>query len=111
MAKTLHKVQEYRFGDRVVFRKTSETTDSPAHFDDNEGEEFPFCVHGHAIRKPEEYGGRCICGRDLCRDCAQNRCDLDGHILCRRCTRTIKDRGICRTHGFWRMLACELNIR
>lgn len=75
MAKTLHKVQEYRFGDRVIFRKTSVTTDSPEHFDDNEDEEYPFDAHGHAIRKAEEYGGQCVCGADLCKDCAQNRCE------------------------------------
>ena len=104
MAKTLHRTRECHFGGRRTFRKTSVTTDSPERFDGDEREEFACCVHGHAKRKPEEYGGQCICGRDICQACAQSHCDIDGQILCRHCTVLIKGKPICRTHGFWRML-------
>ncbi len=110
MAKTLHRTHEYHFGGRQTFRKVSVTTDSPERFEGDEREEFPFCVHGHAIRKPEEYGGQCICGRDVCQACAQNRCEIDSHILCRECTVLVRGKSICRTHGFWRMFVRGLGF-
>jgi len=111
MAKKLERIQGFRVvvdPDGTLFLKRQETENLAGKFTDKETFEITVCVHGHPIRAPQEMGGICICGRLLCKECAQLRCHFDGHVLCKDDALSVRGKWICQTHGVFRILGMLL---
>ena len=114
MAKRLFKqhiytVREVNIGDpQNSFGKYQETANEDQAFLERELDVLPICKHGHVIRNQQEIGGTCICGALLCQACAQVRCELDGHVLCKEHTLNVEGKTLCSTHGFFRVMAAML---
>jgi len=88
---------------RDAFEKVQETYDTDGEFCDQVSEAIPACVHGHAIHNPQEIGGTCICGRLLCKECAQLRCHIDGYVLCRDHAIFLNGKAACVNHNLVRL--------
>lgn len=88
--------------DTAFYLKNKQVVNTPDAFTISEGESVTLDAHGHAIRALQEVGGRCICDRLLCRDCAQVRCCLDQKSLCFEHWEIIKGRYVCKGVHSWR---------
>ena len=87
--------------DIPFYAKTKETLDTPDAFVIKEGESIVVDAHNDAIRSVQEVGGRCICGKMLCRDCAQIRCCLDQKSLCCDHWEIVNGRYVCSEGHSW----------
>ena len=86
-----------------AFEKIQETYDTGDEFREQFSESIPTCVHGHAVHNPQEIGGTCICGRILCKECAQLRCHIDGYVLCRDHAVWVNGKAACVSHNLFRL--------
>jgi hypothetical protein len=105
--KELWQIKKIRIGGQVVFVKVLRTGDTPGALIGEDAEDLAICVHGHAIRNPQELGGRCTIGGELlCSECAKvYRCEIDQNVtICRN--HSFEDHGkrICSTHSFFQKL-------
>jgi hypothetical protein len=76
-------------------------------FGKQEHTDFPVCPRGTVMHRSDQVAAyRAVGGRDepLCTECAKNRCDIRGKIVCQEHCTTVGDKHCCSTHGFWQVL-------
>lgn len=105
MADRLVKIQEVLIADSdeagaSPFRQIHETFEEADVFVDRQRDIITRCAHGHVIRNAQQLRGQCVsCGRYLCSECPDLRCELDGNLVCRRHAIFDGETVYCRAHN------------